>query len=87
MHFVTGHLIRHALKPETPKQNYRNETTETPDRKQRNQRDHRNHQKDYKNLNKTIATASIAPPLLNSDRIVMNNDIIFHLQLKVCHAM
>ena len=34
----------------------------------------RNHRKIYKNLNKTIETASMAPPLLNSGRIVMNNN-------------
>ena len=32
-------------------------------------RNHRNHRKSYKNLNKTIETASMTPPLLNSGRM------------------
>ena len=95
-------ILRHVLKPETPKRNHRNvnettetaETTETPERNHRNtetkppkhrngsnetsettETPKRNHRKNYKNLNKTIATASIAPPLLNSGRIVMSNDL------------
>ena len=47
----------HVLKPETPERSHRNETTETQKRNQR---------KSYKNLNKTIETASMTPPLLNS---------------------
>ena len=47
----------HVLKPETPERSHRNETTETQKRKQ---------WKSYKNLNKTIETASMTPPLLNS---------------------
>ena len=52
--------------PEPPK--HRNETTETTETPKRN------HQNTYKNLNKTIETASMALPLLNSGRIIMNNN-------------
>ena len=79
--------MRHVLKPRVlsfpspgalMERNHRNTETKPP--KHRNESNETTEttgttEKNYKNLNKTIATASIAPPLLNSGRIVMNNDL------------
>ena len=83
-HVLTPETPKRNHRNETTETTGTAETTETPERNHRNTETkppkHRNEttettEKNYKNLNKTIATASIAPPLLNSGRIVMNNDL------------